>query len=206
MVAIDEAAEDDADALDALLVVLRQATGQGRQGPAHEMELVGVQILTAVGRDGQRRPLGVDAEEVEVHETGRDAAGLQDRFGMASTEHLQRRQTLLGHVHALDDLQLLEEGGHGVDDDGRRARQSLHHVRQGTARVVHHIKVVLHVKQVDERRNRLPHGESGQCVLVAHHQQLAHLDGRLQLLALIRRVLQSYSTTNQSISFTKSLK
>ena len=88
-------------------------------------------------------------------------------------------------------LELLEEGGNGVDDDGRGSREGLHHVGQGTTGVIHHVEVVLHVQQVDERRHRLTHRESGQRVFVAHHQQLAHFDGRLQLLALVRRVLQS---------------
>lgn len=45
-------------------------------------------------------------------------------------------------------------------------------------------------EQVDERGHDLAHGEAGQRVLVAHHQQLAHLYHRLQLLAFISRRLQ----------------
>lgn len=46
-------------------------------------------------------------------------------------------------------------------------------------------------EQVDERGHDLAHGEAGQRVLVAHHQQLAHLDDGLQLLALVPGRLQA---------------
>lgn len=49
---------------------------------------------------------------------------------------------------------------------------------------------MLSSEQVYERGHDLAHGEAGQRVLVAHHQQLAHLDDGLQLLALIARRLQ----------------
>ncbi len=49
--AVDEAAEGQTDALDALLVVLRQPRGQRRQRLAHKVQLVGVQVLLAVNND-----------------------------------------------------------------------------------------------------------------------------------------------------------
>ena len=44
-----------------------------RQGVAHVVELVRVDVLTTVGADGECCPLGGDGEEVKVHQTSRDA-------------------------------------------------------------------------------------------------------------------------------------
>jgi hypothetical protein len=44
------------------------------------VELVGVQIHAAVGRGGQRRPLRVDAEEVEVGQARRHSSLNQKKF------------------------------------------------------------------------------------------------------------------------------
>lgn len=55
----------------------------------------------------------------------------------------------------------------------------------------HHVEVVFGREQVDERGHDLPHGEPGERVLVAHHQQLAHLDHGLELLALVAGSLQT---------------
>ena len=51
---------------------------------------------------------------------------------------------------------------------------------------------MFHVKQVDECRNCLTYGETGQCVFIAHHKELAHFNCSLQLLAFIGVVLNSY--------------
>ena len=49
----------------------------------------------------------------------------------------------------------------------------------------HYVKVVLHREEGDEGGDHLLDGESPQGVLVAHDEELTHLDHRLQLLALI---------------------
>jgi len=62
---------------------------------------------------------------------------LEDGLAVAPREHFERREALLGHVHALDHLQLLQEARHSVHHHHGRARQRLHHVRQSTTSVVH---------------------------------------------------------------------
>ena len=47
--------------------------------------------------------------------------------------------------------------------------------------MVHENEDVLHPEQLYESRHHLPHGEACQRVLVAHHQELAHLYHSLQL-------------------------
>ena len=59
------------------------------------------------------------------------------------------------------------------------------------AGVVHEVEVVLHLEEDDERRHDLPDGEAGQRVLVAHDQQLTHLDHRLQLSRFVSCCLQA---------------
>lgn len=57
--------------------------------------------------------------------------------------------------------------------------------------MVHHVKVVLHLKECDESRNHLFNGEARQSVFISHHQQLTHLNGRCQLLVFIPSWLQA---------------
>ena len=52
---------------------------------------------------------------------------MKDRLVVLLGQHLECGETLLGHVHALDHLKLLEEGGDVVHDDGGAPGQSLHH-------------------------------------------------------------------------------
>lgn len=51
--------------------------------------------------------------------------------------------------------------------------------------VSYHVEVVFNLEQTDEGRHDLFDGKSGQGVLVAHDEDLAHLDDCLQLLALV---------------------
>ena len=122
------------------------------------------------------------------------------------------RQRLLGNIHALDGLQLLQEGRDGVHDHRGGPRQSFHHVSQGPeeenknvarkkiggnkskllpACVIHEVKIVFHLEENDQGGHDLPYGEARQRVLVAHDKQLAHLDHSLQLSRFITGGLQS---------------
>ena len=59
------------------------------------------------------------------------------------------------------------------------------------ARVIHQFKVVFHLEKDDEGRNDLSNRKSGQGVLVAHDQQLTHLDHGLKLTRLVASRLKS---------------
>jgi hypothetical protein len=58
--------------------------------------------------------------------------------------------------------------------------------------VIHHVEIVFHVEQMDKGGYGLADGKSGQRVFIAHHQQLTHLDGRLQLLTFVGIVLHGW--------------
>lgn len=72
--AVDETRERETHALDALLVLLRETVREQWQRFGDVLELVGGEIETAVGRDGQGVALRVYGEEVEVHEAGGDSS------------------------------------------------------------------------------------------------------------------------------------
>ena len=76
----------------------------------HQAELLGQEALATVGGDGERLVLGGDGEEVEVHEAGGYAAGVEDGLVVLLGEHLEGGEGLLGHVHALDHLEFLQQG------------------------------------------------------------------------------------------------
>ena len=57
--------------------------------------------------------------------------------------------------------------------------------------MIHEVEVVLHLEEDDECGDDLPDGEAGERVLVAHDQQLTHLDHRLQLSRFVPRCLQA---------------
>ncbi len=62
---------------------------------------------------------------------------LQDGLAVSPGEHLQGRECLLRHVHALDHLQLLYQDRDCRGNHHCGPRESLHHVGQGTTRVHH---------------------------------------------------------------------
>lgn len=115
---------------------------------------------------------------------------MEDGFAVSPRQHGQCGETLLGHVHALDRLELLEKDRDGVDDDGRGARQGLHHVRERATRVGHYHEVVLDAEEIDERGDDLLDRETRQSVLVTHDEYLAHADDGLELFALVVDRLQ----------------
>ena len=111
----------------------------------------------------------------------REHVGVKDRFVVLLGQQFKCGETLvLSHVHVLDRVKLLEEGGDGVQDDGDSPGQSLHHIGQCVACVVHQLEVVVHLEDI-ECGHHLTHGEAGQDVFVAHGQHLTHLDHNLQL-------------------------
>lgn len=118
-----------------------ESLSQQRQRIGDEVELVRRDALAAVGCDGQRVPLSIDAEELQVEEAVsqpplqvrsnivtslhcggsprggvfrvRDTYGLQNGFAVSPGQHLQGGQRLLGHVDELDHLELQEGGERG---------------------------------------------------------------------------------------------
>lgn len=110
---------------------------------------------------------------------------------MSSGQHGQSCEALFSDVHALNGLEFLKKGWHGVDDNGGRPGQRLHHVSESATGVGHDGKVVFNTEQVDERSDDLLNRESSERVLVAHDKNLAHADHRLQLLAFVIHCLHA---------------
>ena len=103
---------------------------------------------------------------------------------MAAREDLERGESLLGHVHALDGLELGEEDVNAGGDDASGAGQRLHHVGEGAAGVVHQLEVVVGCVGAhagEEERDGLLDGKADERVLVAHDEQLAEFGERGQL-------------------------
>ena len=187
---LHQASEERAHALDRALVArVRETLGERVQGALNVHELGAHHVLRTVGGDGERVALRRDREEVDVGETGGDAArlrGVEYLLGVAARQDLERRERLLGHVHALYDLELFEKDADAVGDDAARARQRVHHVGERTTRVVHELEVVAArgrgaAHALQEQRHGLLDGKADQGVLVAHDEQLAELDERREL-------------------------
>lgn len=67
--AVDQTTEGLANALDALLVLIGQTAGKKRKAVRDEVEVVGMQILTAIRGDRQRCTLSGDVKEVDKLQT-----------------------------------------------------------------------------------------------------------------------------------------
>ena len=128
-------------------------------------------------------------EKVNVSENCADRAGLgrvQNLFRMSSRQNLETSERLLGHVHALNDLQLFQKAPDAVRNETGRAGQRLHHVGEGSARVVHQVEILrLGAHALQEQGHGLFDGKADQRLLVAHDEQLTEFSQSRQLDRLV---------------------
>ncbi|KAF3848045.1 hypothetical protein F7725_021073 [Dissostichus mawsoni] len=187
------------------LLVLKVVHHQQWQRISNKVELVWSDALAAVGCDGQGVPLSVDAEELQVQQAVSEPPCEQDMKTVLLSVIVADRQDnlrgktkkdtyslqngfaggqgLLCYVNELDNLQLHTPRKTGIaSTTTAEERGSASIIYAYTHRTAENDAGT---HETDQSGHHTLDGESTECFLVAHHQQLAHLDGSLELLGLV---------------------